>query len=265
MTTRDKPFAPGTPCWVDLLSSDIDASNAFYAGLFGWDAETSGEEFGRYVVYSSGGHPVAGAMPNRPEIQSPDVWSTYIATADCAATVASATAAGGQVMMDTMAVGENGEVGTVAMLIDPSGAAVGLWESGQHTGFGKYNEPGSVTWDEHHSKDFAASTAFYQKVFGWEFEVAGDTDEFRYSIAKVDGESVAGLMDSTSFLPAEVPSHWKAYFSVESADDAVAKVQELGGSVTQAAADTPYGRIAMVADPTGAQFSLHQELPQADS
>jgi uncharacterized protein len=265
MTTRDKPFAPGTPCWVDVLSSDLDATTAFYAGLFGWDAETMGEDLDRYVMYSSGGHPVAGAMPNRPDIQSPDVWSTYIASADCAATVAAAAAAGARVMMDTMAVGEDGDAGSVAMLLDPAGAAIGVWESRQHTGFGKYNEPGSVTWDEHHSKDFAASISFYQQVFGWEIEAVSDTDDFRYSMAKVDGESVAGLMDSSSFLPAEVPSHWRVYFSVASADDAVAKVQELGGSVTQAAEDTPYGRIAAVADPTGAQFSLHQELPQSDS
>jgi predicted enzyme related to lactoylglutathione lyase len=262
MTTRDTPFAAGTPCWVDLLTSDVEASTAFYTGLFGWTAETSGEEFGNYVIYSLDGYPVAGQTPNQPDFGSPDVWSTYIASDDCEATVTAAEAAGAKVMFPTMAVGE---VGTMAMLQDPAGAAFGVWQAGQHTGFGRYNEPGTVTWDEHQSKDFAASAAFYGEVFGWEYDAVSDTDDFRYSTAQVDGSTVGGMMDAAAYLPAEVPSHWAVYFSVDSADGASAKVQELGGAVIQAAEDTPYGRIALVADPTGAQFRLHQAPPSSDA
>jgi uncharacterized protein len=262
MTTRNTPFAAGTPCWVDLLSSDMDKSTAFYTELFGWTSESSGEDFGGYVIYSLDGYTVAGQTPNQPDFGSPDVWSTYLASDDCEATVAAAEAAGGKVMMPTMAVGD---VGTMAVLSDPGGAAFGIWQAADgpnaHKGFGRYNEPGSVTWDELRSRDYAAATKFYPEVFGWELEVAGDSDEFRYSMGKVNGETVAGLMDASSFLPEGVPSHWAVYFSVASVDDAVAKVQELGGSVTQPAQDTPYGRMALVADPTGAQFSLHQALP----
>ena len=68
-------------------------------------------------------------------------------------------------------------------------------------------------------------------MFGWGIEKTGDTDEFRYYQGQIDGETVAGLMDSASFLPAEVPSHWAVYFSVADADEAVAQVVELGGSV----------------------------------
>ena len=266
MTTRDTPFAPGTPCWVDLLSSDVDASTAFYTGLFGWTAESSGEEFGNYVIYSLDGHTVAGQTPNQPEFGSPDVWSTYIASADCAATVAAAEAAGGSVLAPTMPVGD---IGTMAMVSDPAGAVFGVWEAADgpnaHKGFGRYNEPGSVTWDENQSKSFGASTKFYVDVFGWEVEPISDTDQFRYSMAKVDGETVAGLMDASSFLPDQVPSHWVVYFSVVSTDDAVVKAEGLGGTVVQAAEDTPYGRMAVIADPTGALFSLHQAPAESDS
>lgn len=262
MTTRDTPFSPGTPCWVDLASSDLDRSNAFYQGLFGWDAEASGDEYGNYVMYSSDGHAVAGAMPKQPGMDFPDTWTTYISTADCAATESAATSAGGQVMMNTMPVGE---VGTMAVLSDPVGAVFGIWQAGQHTGFGKYNEPGSVTWDEHHSKNFPTSKSFYGTVFGWELEPMSDTDDFRYVIAKVDGESVAGLMDSSSFLPAEVPSHWAVYFSVADADAAASKVAELGGTVVRPPEDTPFGRIADVTDPTGAMFRLHQDTSNNDA
>lgn len=254
MTTRDTPFAPGTPCWVDLFSSDTDTAKTFYAGVLGWTAEDAGADFGHYVNFSSDGRRVAGMMPNNGEQGMPDVWSTYLSTADLDATTAAATAAGAQVIAAPMQVAE---LGSMAVLVDPVGAAFGLWQAGTHTGFGKYNEPGSVTWDEHHSKDFARSTAFYQQLFGWEIEHTSDTDEFRYFQGLVDGQTVAGLMDSASHLPAEVPSHWAVYFSVADVDAAAAKATELGGTVLRPPEDTPFGRIAELSDPTGAMFKLH--------
>jgi predicted enzyme related to lactoylglutathione lyase len=254
MTTRDIPFEPGTPCWVDLFSSDLDASKNFYGELFGWEAHDSGEEFGGYVSVHSDGRRVAGMMKNTPESGSPDVWSTYISTDDIEATSEALVEAGGQVMFAPDAVAD---LGSMAIVVDPAGAAFGLWQPGTHLGFTKYNEPGSVTWDEHHSKDFRASTPFYEKVFGWQMDTTNDSDEFRYYQAKVNGEVVAGLMDSAKFLPAEVPSHWAVYFGVEDADEAAAKVTQLGGSVIRGPEDTPYGRLADVQDPTGAAFKLH--------
>ena len=124
MPIRDTPFAAGTPCWVDLLSSDVDTSKAFYGELFGWTAETSGEEFGGYVIFSSEGHPVAGLMGRMPGMQSPDAWSTYISTVDIDASFQAATGAGAQVIAPPMAVGD---IGKMAVLIDPAGASVGLW------------------------------------------------------------------------------------------------------------------------------------------
>ncbi|HSY14830.1 MAG TPA: VOC family protein [Jatrophihabitantaceae bacterium] len=254
MTTRDTPFAPGTPCWVDLLSSDAEGAKAFYGSLFGWTFNDAGPDFGGYVTFLSDGHNVAGMMQKTADMPMPDGWSTYLSTADAVATVAAATAAGGQVLMEPMAVAD---LGSMAMLADSSGGAFGLWQAGTHTGFGKYNEPGSVTWDEYHSKDFAATTSFYPKVFGWTLEKTSDTDEFRYYTAQVNGETVAGIMDSASFLPAEVPSHWTLYFSVPDVDAAVAKAVELGGSVVRPGEDTPFGRMADLLDPTGAGFKLH--------
>ena len=258
MTTRDTAFAPGTPCWVDLFSADVDKAKVFYTNIFGWTFEDSGEEFGGYVSFFSDGHAVGGVMQNAPDSGIPDVWSTYISTEDVNATVTAATEAGAQVIVPAMEVSD---LGSMAVLADPAGAAFGLWQPGAHLGFGKYNEPNSVTWNETHSKDFAASTSFYSTVFGWELEKTSDIDDFRYYTGQVDGEPVAGVMDSSAFLPAEVPSHWAVYFSVADVDAALTKVVELGGSIVRPAEDTPFGRIADVTDPTGAMFKLHQDLP----
>jgi hypothetical protein len=253
MTTRDTPFAPGTPCWVDVFSSDTDKSRAFYGGLFGWTSEDAGEDFGGYVTFFSDGHPVAGMMRNGNEAGLPDVWSTYISCADVDKTVAIAADSGAQVIAPAMEVAD---LGSMAILADPAGAVFGIWQPGTHIGFTKYNEPGSVTWDELHSKNFSAAIDFYVNVFGWHLDKMADTDDFRYYLGQVDGQTVAGLMDSASFLPAEVPSHWDVYFDVADVDAAASRVTELGGTVDRAPEDTPYGRMAVVFDSTGAMFKL---------
>lgn len=254
MPTRDTPFAPGTPCWVDLLSSDVDTAKSFYGSVLGWTSEDAGVEFGGYVNFASDGHRVAGMFPKTAETGGPDAWTTYISTDDIDATVNRVTDKGGTVMSPAMEVLD---LGSMAVVVDPVGAVFGLWQPGTHTGFAKYNEPGSVTWDEHHSKDFSTSTKFYAGVFGWDIEKTSDTDDFRYYQGQIDGETVAGLMDSKAFLPAEVPSHWAVYFSVPDVDDAIATATDNGATVARPAEDTPFGRIADLSDPTGAMFKLH--------
>ena len=118
-------------------------------------------------------------------------------------------------------------------------------------------EPGAPAWFELHTRDYDAAVAFYQDVFGWKTEVESDTPEFRYTTMRDGDKQLAGIMDGSGFLPEGVPAHWSVYFQVDDADDALVKVAELGGSMVTEAMDTPYGRMATVADPTGAQFKLN--------
>lgn len=66
----------------------------------------------------------------------------------------------------------------------------------------------------------------------------------------------AGIMDAANFLPEGVPAHWSIYFGVADTDAALTTVVELGGSIVMPAEDSPFGRLAQVADPTGAGFKL---------
>ena len=63
-------------------------------------------------------------------------------------------------------------------------------------------------------------------------------------------------MDGTRFLPPGEDPAWGVYFKVSDTDAALERATALGGTVTQPAYDTPYGRLAEVADPTGARFKL---------
>ena len=123
----------GAPCWIDLMTSDPDRSRAFYDELFGWTSEDAGEEFGHYINFTKDGVRVAGAMGNDPSSPAPDGWSVYLATADAQATAEAAAANGGTVVVPPMPIGE---LGTMLVLIDPSGASIGAWQPGEHTGFG---------------------------------------------------------------------------------------------------------------------------------
>jgi predicted enzyme related to lactoylglutathione lyase len=108
------------------------------------------------------------------------------------------------------------------------------------------------------TSSYATAVDFYRSTFRLDSSVMGDSDEFRYSTLKPAGEEreVAGIMDASGFLPAGSPGGWSVYWDVEDAAAAVAKVRQLGGAVLFDVEDTPYGKMATVADPTGATFKL---------
>ena len=250
-----KPEAtpPGAPCWVDLATSDPDRSRAFYGGLFGWTSEDAGEEFGHYVNFSKNGERVAGCMQNNPEYGSPDGWGIYLSTDDAKRTIDEAQAAGCSVVVPAMDVGD---LGVMAIITDVGGATIGMWQPREHTGFGLRDEDGTPGWFELHTRDYDAAVEFYRRVFRWETRTEGDTPQFRYTTLATADVQYAGIMDATAFLPDGVPAQWSVYFRVASTDAAIERAVGLGASVVLPAEDTPYGRLAQLADPTGATFKL---------
>jgi hypothetical protein len=247
---------PGAPCWVDLFSSDTDKSRAFYEEMFGWKSEDTGPEYGGYINFLKDDLPIAGCMHNDGQAGTPDGWSIYLATDDAQAVADATVANGGHVIVPPMAVGE---LGTMVVLTDAGGAAIGAWQPGLHKGFGVLGEPGAPAWFELHTRDYDASVGFYRNVFGWDTHAISDTPEFRYTTLGEGEGQLAGIMDASAFLPDGVPAHWSIYFDTENTDAALAQTTALGGSIVQAAEDTPYGRLATAADPTGARFKIVQD------
>jgi len=137
----------GAPCWVDLFTSDPERAQAFYNELFGWTCETAGPEYGGYFNFSKDGVQVAGGMRND-EAGTPDHWSVYLASANAEATVESASSRGSTVIVPAMPVGE---LGSMAVVTDPAGDAIGIWQPGLHKGFGVFGEPGTPSWFELHT------------------------------------------------------------------------------------------------------------------
>ncbi|HEY2549963.1 MAG TPA: VOC family protein [Streptosporangiaceae bacterium] len=252
MVTRDTPWPPGTPCWVDLSVDDVARAGRFYGGLFGWDLAVGPPEAGGYTMCEAGGEPVAGIGPKMGEQAMPSVWTTYLASADADQTAARIKAAGGQVMAEPFDVMD---VGRMAIAADPGGAVFGVWQARTHTGNRRANEPGSPTWNENMSRDFDANKNFYHAVFGYDF---GDmsSEGFSYATLDLDGATVGGIGGLPADVPASVPAYWGTYFGVTDTDATVAKAVELGGKVVRPASDTPYGRMATLTDEEGATFSV---------
>ncbi len=249
----------GAPCWVDLQTSDPEASKRFYSELFGWSADAPNEEFGGYFNFHLDGEMIAGGMSSANDDGMGDTWSVYLRVDDPDAVIEGTNASGGTVVVNPMPVGDLGVMGFV---IDAGGAAIGFWKPGQHEGFGRIAEVGAPCWFELRSAQYAAALPFYEKVFGWSIDTMSDTPEFRYSTvsgdSKAEGSEFAGLMDAADMLPEGAPSHWAIYFGTADTDAAVARVVELGGTIVTPAVDSPYGRMANVTDVNGSHFSLVQ-------
>lgn len=241
---------PGEPVWIELFTPDPDAAKAFYGGLLGWTARDSGPEFGGYITFERDGAPIAGCMRN--DGSGPSTWSVYLETNDAAATVEMAKANGGGVVVEAMPVGD---LGTMAVVTDPAGAAVGVWEPKEMAGFATRAADGAPSWFEVLSSDYDAAIPFYRNVFGWDTHTMSDSPEFRYTTLGKDEHALAGIMDARQLLAGR-PSYWSFYLQVPDTDAAIATAKELGGREVMPPAASPYGRLATIADQSGIEFRV---------
>lgn len=256
MSTRDTAWDPGTPCWVDVAVGDVAAARLFYEGLFDWSVQSGPPEFGGYSNGFKKGRHAAGLTPQM-NAGEPAAWTTYFAVADLDAVAAKVPESGGRVVADPMDVSD---LGKMALATDPGGGMFGLWQAGKHTGYTIANEPGAVIWTENMSADWLLNKAFYQKVFGWDYEDMSD-DNTKYATFLAGGRVVGGIGQLPD-APPEMAAHWSVYFAVEDTDQAVDQVVRLGGSVLRPPWNTPQGRMAIVADNQGASFAMMAAPPE---
>lgn len=123
----------------------------------------------------------------------------------------------------------------------------------------KIPKAGDVCWRELRTRDLPAATDFYSKLFGWTIEQSKVTP-MAYKEIVVSGSAVGGMMPiDESWGPEPPPTHWANYIAVENADETAEKITANGGSVRVPPFDAPgVGRMAMVADPSGADFAIIQ-------
>jgi hypothetical protein len=250
---RVTQYAPGTPCWIDLGSPDLEASKAFYTGLFGWSANTSDDpNMGGYTIFNQGDSPVAGLGGLMSEGAGP-AWTWYAATDDIDATAARVEGAGGKVVAAPMDVPGTGRM---AVFMDCDGATFSAWQAGGFPGAGLTGEPNSFAWNELMVRETEGAADFYGRVLGWTTRVDGQPGQ-AYTMFQVGDRPIAGMMAMTGDQwPAELPSHWMVYIAVADTDATVARITELGGGISVPRTDSPAGPFAVATDPTGAVFGV---------
>ncbi|WP_219461339.1 VOC family protein [Nonomuraea rhizosphaerae] len=247
-------YAPGVPCWVDLSSTDVEASVAFYGRVFGWRVETADDPAaGGYGQFTYDGKKVAGVGPVFAG-DMPSAWNTYVATDDAAATADRVKNSGGTVVTEPMKVFDEG---VMAVFQAPDQSYVSVWQPGEHKGAELVNEPVSFCWNELVTRDPAGAGRFCSAVFGWSPRPQ-ETEGVRYTEWQAGDRSIAGMIEMSPDYPPRTPSHWMVYFAVADLDETVRTALEAGAAVLVDAMDSPPGRFAMFTDPQGASLSVIQ-------
>lgn len=255
---------PGTFCFIEAGSADIEAAHRFYGGLLGWEGDDrllpDGSRYTRFLLQ---GRPVAGMYGIRGEQEAvaiPSQWVSYVSVEDAVATLEKAIDFGATRFGDVVEVPG---IVTVAEFVDPGGALCGLWQPGAHIGSGYVDEPGTCTWNELLVSDFTTAAVFYCNVFDWTHETrelpSGPYHFFR------SGPALRGGMTTISSEMGEVSPSWRAHIAVTDLDAAMSKVTVLGGFVNEGAVDDipEIGRRTAVRDPAGIGFTL-MELASHD-
>jgi predicted enzyme related to lactoylglutathione lyase len=147
-----------------------------------------------------------------------------------------------------------GEVGRIAIIADPQGAYVSIYEPEND---GPAPE-GVFIWDELGTTDADAAQRFYEDVFGWTTSDMGP-DYGGYRVFNRGETGIAGLMTVPDTC---IPPHWQPYVAVDDPDATTARAGELGGSALMEPMDVPkVGRIAVLRDPQGASFGIIKPDP----
>jgi predicted enzyme related to lactoylglutathione lyase len=257
MTTFTEPKPAGMPTWLDLVAPDAEAARAFYQAVFGWEYDVGAPEFGGYATARLGDRSVAGVVGNQPDAPAmPAAWGLYFATNDIEADLAKALSLGAQVLYPTMAVGDFGSMATCA---DPQGAAFSFWQAGSHIGTQVVNEPGAAAWHELYTSNAQAARDFYSALLGASADPMPGGME--YYVLKQGDWMFSGIMQIDPSWGGMQPQ-WVTYFAVANADETVARVVASGGKIMGTIDDSPFGRIAALADPQGAVFKI-VETPAA--
>ena len=252
MTTLDQA-EPGTVAWVDLQTPDLDQARRFYGELFGWSfvgGEEAATQF--YTIAQLGGRNAAGMAKLGSEARYPPMWSVYFATDDVDATERAVGEAGGAILVPAMDITDQGRM---AYFADPSGALFGAWQGRNHRGAQVVAESGAMVWHEVYTRAVGKARIFYSAVFDLDARQLDAPGIDYWTLHKGD-RVVCGAMQMTEQFPPEVPSHWNTYFEVSDVDDSVSRLVAMGGAVVAPAFDTPFGRLAFVADRFGAAFCL---------
>ena len=223
-------YPNGMFCWPELSAMDAQKAKVFYSELFNWSLQESPvDEAGNvYIMLQKNGVDIGAMYQGKAELEKAKMnthWLSYIAVDDVDATVSKVEALGGTVEIHPMDVFT---AGRMAVIHDPDGARVALWQGSEHKGSKIMGSTGTVCWNELATRNSEACKKFYQGLVNWQPEVKA-MEAMNYTLFMLDGQSVAGMLPMTEEW-GDVASHWMTYFAVDDCDVSAEKAKSLEAS-----------------------------------
>jgi uncharacterized protein len=239
----------GTVSWADLGTGDLEAAKRFYGEVFRWDFEDLPVGDGQvYSMARVGGLEVAAMSSS----DQPPHWNVYVTVESADAAAARAAELGAKALAEPFDVLD---AGRMAVIQDPTGAILSVWEPRSNIGARLVNAAGALTWADVLTPDPDAAARFYGDWLGWTTEELPEAEGYR--ILR-NGERATGGMQPLrpEIVGEDVPPNWFPYFGVEDLDAGRARVGELGGGTIAGPIPVPQGAFAVMSDPQGAVFAL---------
>lgn len=245
MPVIDK-YEPGMFCWIELATNDAAAAKSFYASVFGWKINDIPIPDGSvYTMLQVDGHDLGALYENK---EHPPAWNSYVNVTSVDESAQRAQENGATVIAQPFDVMD---VGRMAVIADPAGASLCLWQAGKNIGAKIRGDFNTLCWNELMTPDIERAREFYKTLFGWSLKVSPE-----YTEIDLDGKGIGGMMHITPEMQG-MPTAWTPYICVSDADGTVEKIKSGGGKVYMGPHEIPnVGRFAVCADPQGAMFNI---------
>ncbi|CAM4062469.1 VOC family protein [Pseudoalteromonas byunsanensis] len=244
-------------CWAELRAADWRIAKPFYCALFSWDFDDERGANGQFYTNFKKQDDVVSGMFEMAEdkkaarIQSS--WQPYVAVRDVDASVATVKRLGGTLTRGPYKIGD---AGRMAIVSDPSGAHLTLWQANEHIGSRRVFEANTPYWYQLASRNSQENETFYTQLFDWH-SIHQTVEGLDYVIFSNDDHALAGMVEMTEAWSTNAPAHWMIYFAVLDCDAMAKKAAGLGAKICVQPTNIPeVGRYAVICDPQGAFFSI---------
>jgi uncharacterized protein len=245
--------------WYELMTTDVEAAEAFYASVIGWGTRNASTPDTPYILFTVGEVSVGGLMNLSPEARTMGAeprWIGYVGVNDVDATADRIKDLGGAVHIPPTNIPNNSRFSVV---VDPQMATLALV---QHVNPGQeepaeVGKPGRVGWHELLAADWEKAFAFYSDLFDWQKADADSDPMGTYQLFSAGGQTLGGMFTKPPMV--SVP-FWLYYFNVGDIDAALERVKAAGGRILEGPIEVPGGRrIVRCTDPQDAMFALTEK------
>ncbi len=257
-TISGSPRLPGKFVWADLVTDDLPAAQKFYSAMFGWKFYMVGD----YSIAISIDRPLAGMFqrPRPKDRPAQPRWFGYISVGSVGAAQKTVNKLGGRTLAAPQKFPKRGEQ---AVFADPEGAVFGVIKSSIGDPEDFLPEPGEWVWVQLLSRDASKAAEFYRAIAHYDVVANTTTNRLSDYVLLSEGYARATVRNIPSGNTNVQPT-WLPFVRVKNIGESVTRAKQLGGNVrVESNPELFAGKVAVIADPTGAAVGLLEWSPEA--